>query len=77
MIGIYCFINKINNKKYIGQSINIEERKESHLRYYNNPNMKDYNTKFYRALRKYGTDQFTFQILEECSKSLLDEREIF
>ena len=32
MIGIYMFVNKLNNKKYIGQSINIEKRKKEHIK---------------------------------------------
>ena len=28
--GIYCFTNKINNKQYIGQSMNIEKRYSDH-----------------------------------------------
>lgn len=30
MIGIYKVTNKINNKVYIGQSINIENRFQQH-----------------------------------------------
>lgn len=30
MIGIYKYQNKINNKVYIGQSINLEQRKLAH-----------------------------------------------
>ena len=47
MFGIYCFTNRINNKKYIGQSVNLEERYKSHLRNYNNPNNTSYSGKFY------------------------------
>jgi len=32
MIGIYKITNKINNKTYIGQSIEIEERIKEHKR---------------------------------------------
>jgi len=31
MIGIYKFTNKINGHSYIGQSIDIEKRKKSHI----------------------------------------------
>ena len=31
MIGIYKITNKVNNKIYIGQSINIEKRIKEHL----------------------------------------------
>lgn len=61
-MGIYCFTNVINNKKYIGQSTNLEERKKSH---YKNQNLSAYNTIFYRALRKYGIDNFEYSILYE------------
>lgn len=30
MIGIYKYKNKINNKVYIGQSINLEQRRLTH-----------------------------------------------
>ena len=36
MIGIYCFTNLINNKKYIGQSIVLEQRYKQHIRNINN-----------------------------------------
>lgn len=76
MIGIYCFINKINDKRYIGQSIQLQERiysdhKNDHL----NEKNGCYNTKFYQALRKYGFDNFEIVILEECQKSELNEKE--
>lgn len=78
MQGIYKFTCKINNKVYIGQSVNIENRFKSHLSNYNNKNLKDYNTKFYRALRKYGISNFSFEIIEEVkNKELLNSREIF
>lgn len=77
MIGIYCFTNKINNKKYIGQSINIEKRFLEHFNHSKNPNANGYNSKFYRALRKYGIDNFDFEIIEELPYESLNERETF
>lgn len=75
MIGIYKFTNKINNHSYIGQSINIEKRYEAHLTAYKNPNHHCYNNTFYIALRKYGINNFNFEILEECNKEELNNRE--
>lgn len=77
--GIYKITNKINGHSYIGQSINIKNRWAAHKSYYktNAPtkNNKYYNCNLYTAMRKYGIENFNFEILEECSKDLLDERE--
>lgn len=77
MVGIYCITNLINGKRYIGQSKNIEERWKKHKR--NAFNFKDtnYNKYFYQAIRKYGLDNFKFEVIEECKIEELDEREIY
>lgn len=80
MKGIYCFINKINQKRYIGQSIQIEERYNQHIRTSQNKNSKEYDSSFYRALRKYGIDNFDFKILtqnDNYTKEDLNELEIY
>lgn len=51
MKGIYKFTNNITKKSYIGQSINLESRYNSHKRNYLNKNLSTYNSKFYRAIR--------------------------
>lgn len=33
MVGIYCIENLVNNKKYIGQSVDIETRIKKHFRH--------------------------------------------
>lgn len=70
MIGIYCFTNKINNKKYIGQSINIEERYKAHKYNYSKN-----NTCFYKAINEYGWDNFSFKVLEQCLIKELNDKE--
>lgn len=77
MIGIYCITNKINGKIYVGQSINIEQRWKAHRTKPYNPNDPQYDSFFYRAIRKYGIENFEFSILEQCSEELLDERECY
>lgn len=80
MQGIYLFRNTINNKVYIGKSIDLENRYLSHLRNYTNENLDDYDTKFYRALRKYGFHNFDYNILEQQSfytEEELNEKEIY
>ena len=69
MIGIYKITNKINNKSYIGQSIHIEQRWEEHLYKTSKCSLIKY------ALFKYGKDNFIFEVLEECSREELNEKE--
>lgn len=72
MTGIYKITNLITNKTYIGQSTNIEQRWEEHKFYSNNE-----HTALQAAFKKYGISNFSFEIIEECSKEQLDEREIY
>ena len=75
MIGIYVFTNKINGKQYIGQSINIQDRKKQHYYRYKNEKDSGYNSAIHSAFRKYGWENFFFEILEECPQEDLDEKE--
>lgn len=73
MTGIYKITNKVNGHCYIGQSTNITNRWQRHKNY----PISLSNYPLYRAFQKYGIDNFTFEVLEECSSESLDEREIF
>lgn len=75
--GIYKFINKINGKVYIGQSIDCNRRKIGHYCSSHRPKSEEYDSHFHRALRKYGRDNFDYEVIEECSKDKLNEREIY
>lgn len=75
MTGIYKITNLINNKIYIGQSVNIEKRWKTHQTNAFNEKSKEYNKYLYRAFRKYGIDCFSFEIICECSKEELDDLE--
>lgn len=75
MVGIYKITNSINGKSYIGQSTNVEKRFLAHKNNSHNPNSKQYNSIFYRAIRKYGLENFTFEVLEECDRSELNDKE--
>lgn len=56
---IYKVTNKINGKMYIGQTNNFEKRKREHTTYDINDSCL-----FHRALRKYGLDNFTWEIID-------------
>ena len=65
MKGIYKITNKINGKAYIGKSSDIEKRWQYHLNNYTSN--REYNKTLYRAFRKYGINNFSFEVLEELS----------
>jgi len=71
--GIYCFENLINNKKYIGQAQEIENRIKGHL------NLLKYNcddsSALQNAYNKYKLENFEIWIVEFCVIELLSERE--
>ena len=73
---IYQATNKVNGKKYIGQTTydKLHKRINTHMWYAKH---KDTNIPFSNALRKYGKDGFTWEILEECDKSVRGDREIY
>lgn len=73
--GIYCFTNKINKKKYIGQSFNIKDRINQHKYRANCINDSGYNMPLHHAIRKYGWDNFKITIIERCQLDELDNRE--
>lgn len=60
MIGvIYIFRNVINNKCYVGKTINPDARFKQHLYESNGKS----NSKFHLALRKYSIDNFEYDII--------------
>lgn len=63
MSGIYQIYNPINNKRYIGSSINVERRLKEHLR--NLEKNRHCNDHLQSAYNKYK-DVLQFQFLEEC-----------
>ena len=80
MYYIYCYTNKINGHKYIGQTNNIERRIKEHKSSAFNPNRHDYNLLFHKKLREYGIENFTIEIIEiieEDNQDYINEREIF
>lgn len=69
MIGIYK-ITSPTKKIYIGQSINIERRFETYKKLHCKKQLK-----LYRSFLKYGTENHTFEIVEECKKEELNSKE--
>lgn len=72
MIGIYKITNIVNNKCYIGQSNNVEKRIQQHKDMLNN---NCHNAHLQASYNKYGIENFTFELIEECPVSDLCKRE--
>ena len=70
MIGIYKITNKCNGMSYIGQSNDIKRRWREHC---NKMNIK--NTLLYQAMREYGKENFSFEVIEECALVELNDKE--
>lgn len=76
--GVHCGIYKITNienqKCYIGQAANLAERFRQHIKRGIGAEPATRN-KLYPAMQEIGVENFTFEVIEECDRSLLDERE--
>lgn len=72
--GIYKITNIQNQMTYVGQSVNIAERWKQHIKRGLGAETPTRN-KLYPAMAATGLENFTFELIEECDKSELDERE--
>lgn len=76
MAYIYKITNQINGKVYIGKTVyDIKKRWKEHQLDCKREQCK--NHPFYRALNKYGPDNFVVEEVEQCDISALEEREIY
>lgn len=73
--GIYKITNLSNQNAYIGQGIDIHRRWRNEKSRAFDSNSTEYNKTLSKAIRKYGIDNFSFEIIEECDVSQLDEKE--
>lgn len=73
MAYIYKITNTINNKCYIGKTERtIKERWQEHRK-----QAKKLDLPLYRALNKYGIENFSIEEIEQCTSDIVDEREIY
>jgi group I intron endonuclease len=69
LCGIYLLTHIATGRKYVGQSINIQNRLKAHK------NGRSCSRWLARAITLYGWDEFKFDLLEQCDRSELNERE--
>lgn len=76
MSYIYKIINNVNNKVYIGKTaFSIQKRFQEHCR----DAFRERNEKrpLYNAMRKYGTEAFSIELIEECDDAFAADREAY
>lgn len=72
--GIYKITNLENQKCYVGQAANIADRWKQHIKRGIGAEAPTRN-KLYPAMLQHGVENFTFEIVEECSRAQLNDRE--
>lgn len=72
MFTVYKITNLINNHCYIGSSVNVEKRWNQHKNTAFNINSKQYNYPLYQAFRKYGVENFSFEVLKDNFDSIVE-----
>lgn len=75
MFVVYKITNKINNMSYIGSSIRVKYRWQSHIQASQNPNDPKYNYPLYQAFRDFGINNFSFEIIADDFNSIWDMEE--
>ena len=74
MSYIYKITNNLNGKIYIGKTMrSIKQRWKEHLANIKKEECK--NRPLYRAINKYGVENFSIEKIEECSDIILSDRE--
>lgn len=74
--GIYKITNLVSNQAYIGQSVDIASRFKQHIKCGLGIDTPASN-KLYKSMLEDGVWNFSFELLEECPKDKLNERESF
>ena len=73
--GIYCIKNTVNNKIYVGKSINIYGRIKQHITQLNHKS-KDENYHLIQAWHKYSRNSFTYEVLEYLEFEKYDDNSV-
>lgn len=73
---IYKIQNILNNKVYIGQTVKAPQKRfQQHKNNFNKPYFSQ--IVLYKAFKKYGIENFSFEVIEKIENEKLDEREKF
>lgn len=73
-MGIYKITNTVTKECYIGQAVSIKDRWNEHAKCGLGIDTPA-NNKLYKAMQQYGLWNFSFEVLEECPRDQLNEKE--
>lgn len=73
MYYIYCYINKINNHKYVGQTNNYKRRIREHRSCAFNEKASSYNDLIHKKIREYGEENFEITLIETLYTENIEE----
>ena len=72
-VGIYKITNIETGRCYIGQSVDLRSRLRDHIKA--GLGINSSNNRFYSEMKNIGPEKFMYEILEECDRAQLNERE--
>lgn len=75
---IYCYTNKTNGHKYVGQTNHLQRRIREHRSCAFNPKAPSYNDLIHKKIREYGEENFIIEVLEliyEGTEDYINSRE--
>lgn len=70
--GVYLLTCTINGKRYVGSSVCIPSRLSTH---FGRDARKYMDRELYSDIRRYGRENFIWEVLEECDRDALIEKE--
>lgn len=73
MYYIYCYTNKINNHKYVGQTNNYKRRIREHRSCAFNEKASSYNDLIHKKIREYGEENFEITLIETLYTENIEE----
>lgn len=73
--GIYKITDQITKEAYIGQSVSIQTRWKDHIKSGIGAVKTSASNQLYAAIKRDGIENFTFELLEACSREELNDKE--
>lgn len=73
MYYIYCYTNKLNQHKYVGQTNNFNRRVREHRSCAFNENACSYQDLIHKKIRQYGEDNFEISVIEKLYTEDIEE----